>query len=49
MQLLKAATSIPIAAGETEYAPFGLRSMVADVLVYHLIVDSIWRKAAVLA
>lgn len=56
MQRLKAATPIPIAAGETEYTPFGLRSMVADGLVDYLIVDSTWsgglttwRKAATLA
>ena len=53
---LKAATRIPIAAGETEYTPFGLRTMVADGLVDYLIVDSTWagglttwRKAAVMA
>jgi D-galactarolactone cycloisomerase len=56
MQRLKAATPIPIAAGETEYTPFGLRSMVAAGLVDYLIVDSTWsgglttwRKAATLA
>ena len=56
MQRLKAATPIPIAAGETEYTPFGLRRMVADGLVDYLIVDSTWsgglttwRKAATLA
>jgi L-alanine-DL-glutamate epimerase-like enolase superfamily enzyme len=53
---LKAATRIPIAAGETEYSPFGLRTMVAEGLVDYLIIDSTWagglttwRKAAVLA
>jgi L-alanine-DL-glutamate epimerase-like enolase superfamily enzyme len=53
---LKAATSIPIAAGETEYTPFGLRTMVAEGLVDYLIIDSTWagglttwKKAAVLA
>ena len=56
MQRLKAATNIPIAAGETEYNPFGLRSMVAGGLVDYLIIDSTWagglttwRKAATLA
>ena len=55
MRRLKAAVSIPIAAGETEYSPFGLRTMVAEGLVDYLIVDSTWagglttwRKAAVL-
>ena len=53
---LKAETRIPIAAGETEYSPFGLRTMVAEGLVDFLIVDSTWagglttwRKAAVMA
>lgn len=56
MQRLKAATSIPIAAGETEYTPFGLRTMITEGLVDYLIVDSTWagglttwRKAATLA
>ena len=56
LQRLKAAVSIPIAAGETEYTPFGLRTMVADGLVDYLIIDSTWagglttwRKAAVMA
>jgi L-alanine-DL-glutamate epimerase-like enolase superfamily enzyme len=47
---------IPIAAGETEYTPFGLRTMVAEGLVDYLIIDSTWagglttwRKAAVMA
>ncbi|MBM3219741.1 MAG: mandelate racemase/muconate lactonizing enzyme family protein [Candidatus Rokubacteria bacterium] len=53
---LKEETSIPIAAGETEYTPFGLRTMVTEGLVDYLIIDSTWagglttwRKAAVLA
>ena len=53
---LKTAVDIPIAAGETEYTPFGLRTMVTEGLVDYLIVDSTWagglttwRKAAVLA
>ena len=53
---LKAETSIPIAAGETEYSPFGLRTMLAEGLVDYLIIDSTWagglttwRKAAVMA
>lgn len=56
LQRLKAATTIPIAAGETAYNPFGLRTMVAEGLVDYLIVDSTWsgglttwRKAATLA
>ena len=56
LQKLKQATRIPIAAGETEYTPFGLRTMVADGLVDYLIVDSTWagglttwKKAAVMA
>jgi L-alanine-DL-glutamate epimerase-like enolase superfamily enzyme len=56
LQRLKAATSIPIAAGETEYSPFGLRTMVVEGLVDYLIIDSTWagglttwRKAATLA
>jgi len=56
LQRLKAEVSIPIAAGETEYTPFGLRTMVAEGLVDYLIIDSTWaggltpwRKAAVLA
>jgi len=56
LQRLKAATRIPIAAGETEYSPFGLRTMVAEGLVDYLIIDSTWagglttwRKAAVMA
>ncbi len=53
---LKAEVEIPIAAGETEYSPFGLRTMVAEGLVDYLIIDSTWagglttwRKAAVMA
>jgi len=56
LRRLKAATAIPIAAGETEYTPFGLRTMVAEGLVDYLIIDSTWagglttwRKAAVMA
>jgi D-galactarolactone cycloisomerase len=56
LQKLKAAVSIPIAAGETEASPFGLRTMVAEGLVDYLIIDSTWagglttwRKAAVVA
>jgi L-alanine-DL-glutamate epimerase-like enolase superfamily enzyme len=56
LRRLKAATSIPIAAGETEYSPFGLRTMLAEGLVDYLIIDSTWagglttwRKAAVMA
>jgi len=52
---LKAETDIPIAAGETEYTPFGLRTMLAEGLVDYLIIDSTWagglttwRKAAVM-
>jgi L-alanine-DL-glutamate epimerase-like enolase superfamily enzyme len=53
---LRAQTRIPIAAGETEVSPFGLRALVADGLVDYLIIDSTWagglttwRKAAVMA
>jgi L-alanine-DL-glutamate epimerase-like enolase superfamily enzyme len=56
LRRLKSATRIPIAAGETEYTPFGVRTMVAEGLVDYLIIDSTWagglttwRKAAVLA
>jgi D-galactarolactone cycloisomerase len=56
LQRLKAATNIPIAAGETEYTPFGLRHMMSEGLVDYLIIDSTWagglttwRKAAVMA
>jgi L-alanine-DL-glutamate epimerase-like enolase superfamily enzyme len=55
LRRLKAEVSIPIAAGETEYTPFGLRAMVAEGLVDYLIIDSTWagglttwRKAAVM-
>ncbi|HET7343068.1 MAG TPA: mandelate racemase/muconate lactonizing enzyme family protein [Methylomirabilota bacterium] len=53
---LKDAVGIPIAAGETEYSPFGLRTLLAEGLVDYLIIDSTWagglttwRKAAVMA
>lgn len=56
LQRLKAATRIPIAAGETAYTPFGLRPFIAEGLVDYLIIDSTWagglttwRKAAVMA
>ncbi len=56
LQRLKAETDIPIAAGETECTPFGLRTMLAEGLVDYLIIDSTWagglttwRKAAVMA
>jgi L-alanine-DL-glutamate epimerase-like enolase superfamily enzyme len=56
LQRLKAEVGIPIAAGETEVSPFGLRAMVAEGLVDYLIIDSTWagglttwRKAAVVA
>lgn len=56
LRRLKDETSIPIAAGETEYTPYGLRTMVAEGLVDYLIIDSTWagglttwRKAAVMA
>lgn len=56
LQRLKASTSIPIAAGETEFTPFGLRTMVVEGLVDYLIIDSTWagglttwRKASTLA
>ncbi len=56
LERLKAEVSIPIAAGETEYSPFGLRTMLAEGLVDYLIIDSTWagglttwRKAAVMA
>jgi len=55
LQRLRAEVDIPIAAGETEFTPFGLRTMVADGLVDYLIIDSTWagglttwRKAAVM-
>jgi L-alanine-DL-glutamate epimerase-like enolase superfamily enzyme len=53
---LKAEAGIPIAAGETEVSPFGLRTLLAEGLVDYLIIDSTWagglttwRKAAVIA
>jgi D-arabinonate dehydratase len=53
---LKAESDIPIAAGETEYSPFGLRTMLVEGLVDYLIIDATWagglttwRKAAVMA
>jgi D-arabinonate dehydratase len=56
LRRLKAATSIPLAAGETEYNPFGLRTLLAEGLVDYVIIDSTWagglttwRKAAVMA
>ena len=56
LRRLKEETRIPIAAGETEYTPFGLRTMVTEDLVDYLIIDSTWagglttwRKAAVMA
>jgi hypothetical protein len=36
LQRLKASTRIPIAAGETEYSPFGLRTMVVEGLGFFL-------------
>ncbi len=56
LRRLKEAVSIPIAAGETEYSPFGIRTLVAEGLVDYLIIDSTWagglttwRKAAAVA
>jgi len=56
LERLKAEVDIPIAAGETEYSPFGLRTMLAEGLVDYLIIDSTWagglttwRKVAVMA
>lgn len=56
LRRLKAATSIPLAAGETEYSPFGLRTLLMEGLVDYVIIDSTWagglttwRKAAVMA
>ena len=56
LERLKAEVAIPIAAGETEYTPFGLRTLLAEGLVDYLIIDSTWagglttwRKAAVMA
>jgi D-arabinonate dehydratase len=55
LRRLKAEVDVPIAAGETEYTPFGLRTMVAEGLVDYLIIDSTWagglttwKKAAVM-
>ena len=55
LRRLKQEVDIPIAAGETEFTPFGLRTMVAEGLVDYLIIDStwaggltVWRKAAVM-
>ena len=56
LRRLKTEVDVPISAGETEYTPFGLRTMVAEGLVDYLIIDStwaggltVWRKAAVMA
>jgi L-alanine-DL-glutamate epimerase-like enolase superfamily enzyme len=56
LERLRAEVDIPIAAGETEVSPFGLRTMLAEGLVDYLIIDSTWagglttwRKAAVMA
>jgi len=56
LRRLKQDVDTPIAAGETEYTPHGLRTMVAEGLVDYLIIDStwaggltVWRKAAVMA
>ena len=56
LRRLKEDVDTPIAAGETEYTPHGLRTMVAEGLVDYLIIDStwaggltVWRKAAVMA
>jgi L-alanine-DL-glutamate epimerase-like enolase superfamily enzyme len=56
LRRLKAEVNVPISAGETEFTPFGLRTMVAEGLVDYLIIDStwaggltVWRKAAVMA
>ena len=42
LRRLKAEVDIPISAGETEFTPFGLRTMVAEGLVDYLIIDSTW-------
>jgi L-alanine-DL-glutamate epimerase-like enolase superfamily enzyme len=42
LRRLKAEVDVPISAGETEYTPFGLRTMVAEGLVDYLIIDSTW-------
>jgi L-alanine-DL-glutamate epimerase-like enolase superfamily enzyme len=56
LRRLKEDVDTPIAAGETEFTPHGLRTMVAEGLVDYLIIDStwaggltVWRKAAVMA
>jgi len=56
LRRLKAEVNVPISAGETEFTPHGLRTMVAEGLVDYLIIDStwaggltVWRKAAVMA
>src|SRR5256886_1415783 len=46
LERLKAEVDIPIAAGETEYSPFGLRAMLAEGLVDYLIIDSTWSGGA---
>lgn len=55
LRRLKDEVNVPLAAGETEFTPFGLRTMVAEDLVDYLIIDSTWsgglttwRKAAVM-
>src|SRR3989475_8685352 len=55
LRRLKQEVDTPIAAGETEFTPFGLRTMVAEGLVDYLIIDStwaggltVWRKAPVM-
>src|SRR5215470_355463 len=55
LRRLKSEVGIPIAAGETEFTPFGLRTLVAEGLVDYLIIDATWagglttwRKAAVM-
>ena len=56
LERLRSEVAIPIAAGETEYTPFGLRTLLAEGLVDYLIIGSTWagglttwRKAAVMA
>jgi L-alanine-DL-glutamate epimerase-like enolase superfamily enzyme len=56
LRRLKAEAAMPISAGETEFTPHGLRTMVTEGLVDYLIIDStwaggltVWRKAAVIA
>ena len=55
LRRLKSEVRIPIAAGETEFTPFGLRTLVGEGLVDYLIIDATWagglttwRKAAVM-